>query len=517
MWPVILRELRVGSRRWTTYWLRLLGAGAVMSAVIFWLTNPRSFFGLQPGRVVFLLMHCVILAAIWIVVPLLVADSLSRERREGTLGLLFLTHLRARDIVFAKATAAGLTALTLWLSTIPLITVPVLLGGLPASEIILSCCLALGSVFFALAAGLLASAISQRTSQAVALALLCAAIGHLAFLLLLEALSGRAVGAGSGLNFNGFYIAWTLSAPPLPGRWSPARAGSVPMHATMLLVPVLSLILAAIVVRATAIFVQARWQDRPKSRRRTEMERFFCEPVFWTRLYRFWMRFSLERNPIGWLEKRGWTGRMTAWVWLAVMVSFASALAYTAVTRSDFQSYNILMWMLLVSIAYVASGSFRRERETGALELILVTPLSERHIIVGRLRALWSQFLPAFAIWIVVVLYLSTALKDWNPENLTRFTASYLIVPVIGLYFSLRSRFVLLSWLATLVCCFVVPPLVWWPCDELLTVLGYDVWEIPVRWMPLRVWVMLLVQLDLAALLLWRLRVNLRRRSFSFR
>jgi hypothetical protein len=257
-----------------------------------------------------------------------------------------------------------------------------------------------------------------------------------------------------------------------------------------------------------AAVLRSNWQDKPKTKRQTEVEKFFCAPVFLTGLFRWWMRHSLERNPIGWLEKRSWNGRIAAWIWLAVMISFASALAYSAASRTDFQGYNALMWMLLISIAYVAAGSFRRERETGALELILVTPLSERQVILGRLRGLWNQFLPTFAIWIAVVLYLSSALKDWEVGNLVRFTVAYFVVPVVGLYFSLRSRFVLLSWAATLASCFALPELIWWLCaaipEELVPPLRTDL-------------VAAVVQPTLAVFLFWRLRVNLARRSFSFR
>ena len=168
--------------------------------------------------------------------------------------------------------------------------------------------------------------------------------------------------------------------------------------------------------------------------------------------------------------------------------------------------------MLLISIAYVAAGSFRRERETGALELILVTPLSERQIVNGRLRGLWSQFLPTFVLWAAVVIYLSTAYTRWNPSELIEFTAAYFIVPVIGLYFSLRSRYVLLAWLATIAVCFAVPQLVWWVCGALLHLSEYDE-----SFIARSVFVSVPVQLALAALLFQRLRVNLARRSFSLR
>ena len=514
MWPVILRELRAGSRRWTTYWLRLLAAGGVMMTIGWWLTNPRFMLIRQPGREVFLLMHWVILAAIWIVVPLMTADCLSREKREGTLGLLFLTNLRSWNIVFAKGLAAGLIALTLWLSVIPIITVPVLLGGLPVNEIILSCSLALGSIGFALAAGLLASALCRQTSGAVTWAIIFSVFSHFIFRALVE--SGALYGGGVRRPD----LVWMLYSFSGPGRWGMVpRAAPGPLTSAVFLIPLVSGLVSLVVALLAAALIRRNWQDKPKTKRQTETEKFFCSPVFMTGLFRAWMRRSLERNPIGWLEKRSWSGRITAWIWLAVMISFASVLAYSAATRDGMEGYNVLMWLLLGSMAYVAAGSFRRERETGALELILVTPLSERHIVWGRLRGLWSQFLPTFAIWIAVVLYLSSALQDWQVANILRFTVAYLIVPVVGLYFSLRSRFVLLAWLATLAVCFALPQVLGWVFYYgVLTIFSFANWDGVFRVAHFQPWFITLpIQVALAAFLLWRLRVNLARRSFSLR
>ena len=57
----------------------------------------------------------------------LTSDCLSAEKREGTLGLLFLTNLKARDIVIAKVFSHGLRSLTMWAATLPIIAVPLLL------------------------------------------------------------------------------------------------------------------------------------------------------------------------------------------------------------------------------------------------------------------------------------------------------------------------------------------------------------------------------------------------------
>lgn len=545
MWPVILRELRAGSRRWTTYWLRLLAAGAVLAAIAYWLTQPRFAF-ISPARAghqIFLLLHWVVLAAIWIIVPMLTADTLSREKREGTLGLLFLTNLSARAIVFAKGAAAGLLALTLWLSVVPIMTVPVLMGGVPSQEIVFSCNVALGSICCALAAGLMASAISRRGAGAVGLALTLSFFGHLGFGLLLGIISDTfwmngAIGGPRGffLLAAGIYMSWNFHVPAFGTTGAPGVSNGFLIG--LLLTPLLSFLIALFAAWLAALVLRRNWQDKPKSKRQTETEKFFLSPVFLTGIFRAWMRRSLEQNPIGWLEKRRVTGRIMSWVWLAIMGSFATTLTYggSAMRPGEF---NPLMWMLLISIAYVAAGSFRRERETGALELILVTPLSERQIIGGRLRGLWSQFLPTFVLWAAVVIYLSTATPGWRPVELIQFTVAYFIVPVVGLYFSLRNRFVLLAWLLTLAVCFAVPHLLVW-VFRWLAQEGFGFWtQEPAfqppsarnglgRIFPSVYWAVfqllqntpllaMSAQLALGLLLLRRLRVNLARRSFSLR
>src|SRR5205823_11572930 len=65
-----------------------------------------------------------------------------------------------------------------------------------------------------------------------------------------------------------------------------------------------------------------------------------------------------------------------------------------------------ISWLLTGSLAASAAGSLRRERESGLLELILISPLGEWQIIRGRLRALWSQFAPAAALYLAVSLWM---------------------------------------------------------------------------------------------------------------
>src|SRR5207253_6978021 len=118
--PAITRELRSQSRQPLTYLLRLAASGAICLA--FWLAYsslqpPRWYSGntYPPaptqqqqqfqdfGRALFGKMNLTIFIAVWLLTPLASADSISRERREGTLPLLRLTRLRPWEIVLGKS------------------------------------------------------------------------------------------------------------------------------------------------------------------------------------------------------------------------------------------------------------------------------------------------------------------------------------------------------------------------------------------------------------------------------
>ncbi len=75
---------------------------------------------------------------------------------------------------------------------------------------------------------------------------------------------------------------------------------------------------------------------------------------------------------------------------------------------------RLMAWLLLGNLALSAAGSFRRERENGVLELLLISPLDESQIVGGRLRGLWAQFLPAWALLMGVWLYFQTVFGDNN-------------------------------------------------------------------------------------------------------
>lgn len=88
----------------------------------------------EAGSWLLIGLHLALIGLILVVAPALTSDCISRERREGTLGLLFLTPLNAESIVAGKIVAHGLRAFTLWLAVLPILTIPFITGGVMAPE-----------------------------------------------------------------------------------------------------------------------------------------------------------------------------------------------------------------------------------------------------------------------------------------------------------------------------------------------------------------------------------------------
>jgi ABC-type transport system involved in multi-copper enzyme maturation permease subunit len=512
--PIIERELLVSARHPFTYHLRTLGVAALLLASL--LFGHNHGFMSNRGGALFGSLHFTLFLAIWVLVPLLTADCISRERREGTLGLLFLTQLKGSGIVVAKGLVHGLRALTLWVAVLPVLTIPFLLGGVGWHEAVLSVLVNFSAICWALAAGLLASAWSKSWSRALLRAAVLAlffllALGTVAGTFLLPAFTRRGLAGGSaswlfalltGLGFVGNSMGVWRLAPGTQLLWATGK------------VAVFSLLVLAAATVVAGVKTQRVWQEEPPSQRQLWWEATFCTPILWVAFFRRWMRWKLEHNPIGWLGQRTWSGRLVTWGWFAVIISLYSAVL---TDRDFFRNYSdmqrTIAWLLAFTIGMSAAASFQRERETGVLELLLVSPLGESAIIWGRLRGLWSQFLPAVGVLLGIWAYFTSLFQNSGDGQAILFHAvTFLTLPVIGLYFSLRCRNFISAFLSTLAVGLLLPLVlslvlrfVWWLYSDSNSLYGWQVGPSASAALP---------QIVLAVLCWHRLRDRLKRRAF---
>jgi ABC-type transport system involved in multi-copper enzyme maturation permease subunit len=517
--PVIMRELRAQARQPFTFWLRVLGVLAVLLAA--WAFTADHGVEARLGPRLFARLHLIGNLAIWILVPLATADCISRERREGTLGLLFLTPLRPQHIVIAKGIAHGWRAATLLVAIVPVLTIPFLIGGIAWGQAVVAVVINASAIAWSLAAALLASSLARTATRAMVLAMAFAVLGMLIYL--------YAVGAVLGANMNS---TWTTGYSQtafdlLLGSAVVLMIGSDWSGLLRIITPAqiyfavsfgagLSVLALVSAVILAAERLRRSWREEPLSARLQRVQKVFCEPMVAVGWLQRWMRFKLERNPIGWLEQRQWSGRLVTWAWFAIIISvFSLMLTDRNFFRGTGELQYLIGWMVVGSMAVSAAGSFRRERETGVLELLLVSPLSVREIIGGRLRGLYGQFLPATAMFLGIWIYLESILPSHREPVaawIWFFAVSFVVTPIVGLYFSVRCRYFLTALLLTLAVVILVPGVVGAGADSLTWLVTAT--DEPWRWNISNLAQHGVIELFVGIYLYHRLQRDLTRRAF---
>src|SRR6266704_5584288 len=170
--PIVERELRVAARRRATHWVRAgFAFGTIFIGVLVYLSNlistARGFANNLFGVLALLsLFYCLVSGV------RLTADCLSGEKREGTLGLLFLTDLKGYDVIFGKLAATSLSGFYGLLAIFPVLAVPLLLGGTTNGEFWRMVLVLVNTFLFSLAVGVFGSALSQDFRRAMAANLL---------------------------------------------------------------------------------------------------------------------------------------------------------------------------------------------------------------------------------------------------------------------------------------------------------------------------------------------------------
>jgi ABC-type transport system involved in multi-copper enzyme maturation permease subunit len=133
--PIVRRELTVAGRQPWTYHTRVVAAVllTLLGAVILGTTGNNGPGGAaQLPMLAFKLLSSTAFAGCLLGGIILSADSISAERRSGTLGLLFLTPLGGFDVGSGKLAASGIQGLCGLLGILPILIrliVPPLVGS----------------------------------------------------------------------------------------------------------------------------------------------------------------------------------------------------------------------------------------------------------------------------------------------------------------------------------------------------------------------------------------------------
>jgi hypothetical protein len=384
--PILTRELRGRARSRATYWSRF--AVALLGVLI---CLPETFFagplglGFVTGRRVF---DGIVGAAFLLSCSacVLAADVISAERREGTLGLLFLTRVKTPDVLLGKLASVGVMSMGALVAFLPVLLVPVMAGGVSGAEAFRKALALLATLLFALAAGLFGSAARRERAKSVRDAVLVVSLVVLApFVMFVTFVGGafRVIGAFSPLVLLNY--AGDASFAKSPG----AYWGSLGIVIAM----AVGLMFAA---GRRLRRVASDWggETPPPKVVEAESERAVG-------LYR-WQPAREEGSPIEWLVYR--QQGVTAAMWMSAVV----ALAYSGVVLwvheplapAGAAASPVVAWPLGIAgaliggamVAWVASRFFVGVRRTGDLELLLTTPVGAESLVSDQWRALRRLF-----------------------------------------------------------------------------------------------------------------------------
>lgn len=412
VWPILERELRVAARRPSTWGTRLLIATAAIVLSGYLLFVNRATQPAEIGIRVFAVLAVVTGFGALLMGPLLAGDCLSRERREGTLGLLFLTDLGGWDVVLGKLAAAAWSAGYGLFAVVPVLGMAVLLGGVTLTQLGMLAVALLNALLLALAVGVFTSSFCKDARQAAGLAMIAVfglvTIPYAAFVWLVSGQNPATVVQA---------LPVLLPCPVVPGFL--IFAETVPLGITVprgafAVTIVAQQVLTWLLLWIAAVRVRTVWQEKgdPKSQRGWR--------GWWSRLRfggparRRTVRLRLlARNPFLWLAQREvWK---PAYPWLligALTIVFLVQFQLVGLSSAkDLGSFLLLTTQFLFAVWFAGESAQRlsEERQAGALELLLTTPLNEHDILAGQKAGLRRIFL--------YPLVLVAALDGWALIN----------------------------------------------------------------------------------------------------
>jgi ABC-type transport system involved in multi-copper enzyme maturation permease subunit len=390
--PIVERELGIAARRKSTYRVRTFGTLAMLVIVGFYLlvVSRSGSLGANAGSILFKILAWISFIFVCFT-GLLTSDAISQERREGTLGLLFLTDLRGHDVVLGKLMSNSLQMFYSLLAVFPVLGLPLLMGGVTGGEFWRTLIVLVNTLFFSVALGIFISSISHDSQKAL----------HATFLFVIVSVLGLPLLDG--------WINWSNAHAPVLSLISPgftfleiAKNSYGHFWPSILLTNA-----GAWCFLGLAIYFTPRLWQQKSSDAKSEVRHYnqrFGSPAQREKL----RQQTMEKNPVYWIAlRRRWSGMFMKIVVLIAVALFAWSLLSVEPGFLRYFSHGVRMFVTLALEIWVAGQAARFFVEgwsNGALELLLCSPLHPRQIVQGQWLALKRIFFLPTALLAAVQL-----------------------------------------------------------------------------------------------------------------
>jgi len=461
--PVFQREAAIAPRRLWFYAARTVFVAALLALAF---TSWQLLIGSQRvvnlgdlawfGAAVFQILAPLQLAVAMPFSTLLVASAVALEKDRKTLDLLLMSRMSNSELVLGKLLAGMLTVLVVLLAALPLLLILSLLGGVSTGQIFR---VQLVTLAAALAAGSLGSTLAlwrEKTFQALATSML----------VLVLWLAGWEIVASGALG----ETAWGISAQSWAAAmsaWQAVQHAARPQFAeTMGFAPrfdpvawnlIASLCIAAL-LNAVAMARIRIWnparESRPSRGRPAAAEsggRADALPTTSVHSAGGKLR-PVWDNPILWREVRTWAfGKKVLLMRAAYLATFCvcgaavmatstgpAGAARGGVIPAAALPLAVLMVVGLVLLNALSVTSLTNERDSRALDLLLVTDLSPKEIVYGKLGGALYNAKEMILLPVALCAYLWFAAR-MSTENLLFVLGGWGVMSVFAAVLGLHA------------------------------------------------------------------------------
>jgi ABC-type transport system involved in multi-copper enzyme maturation permease subunit len=451
--PLFVREALTAPRQMKHYLFR---AGYLGALFVLMYTAAQVTFGFQQvrnlsdvarfGELVFQVFSLVQLTLVMFFSVLFAAGNIAQEKDRRTLLLLLMTDLSDSELVLGKLCASLLMPVVLVAVSAPAFVFVYWLGGVTLAQIGWVLAVSLAAAVCSGAWGALVAFWREKTFQTLAICL----IGVVLWLAAVEGVSL----AGSGI------ARWIGPLNPLRAVLTILDPFNTPAWTSVAAISVIELsVLAAALVIAAVVQLRVWNPSRAVTEARTlaeaETERTRAARPVWN-------------SPVLWREMRTRAyGRKVALIKLAYLLMAGLAFFSAATTPADaepllgmvtpagaaFVGLGLLALLLVNTQAVTALTS---ERDANTLELLLVTEITAKEFVYGKLGGILFNTKEVIAAPLAFLLWQAAIGQvEWEHTAylIIGFAVLVFFAAMLGLHFGLTygsSRQAIASSLATM-------------------------------------------------------------------